>query len=194
MVQIKNILALAGALLMLGCSSSPVERPPLSFTKFQPIHMAVSSIEIVDLYKSPLQSPYVEHLIPYSPSEAIHIWVKDRLRAVGSNRTMQVIIKDGSVTGKQEETPGMFGFEPVRSVRYTAKLDVEMRLYNDGQNLSVAAIEVTANRSISVNSLATVGMRDTAFRSLISDMMTEVNAELEKDLFAYMGNYITYQN
>src|ERR1700761_8023109 len=93
-----KIMALFAALLLAACTqTSPVEYPPLTFKKYQPINMAVSSIEFVEEYKSPMKPPYVEHLIPYSPSEAMHIWVKDRLHASGGSRVMKVIIKDGSV-------------------------------------------------------------------------------------------------
>lgn len=171
-----------------------VDYPPLSFARYQPIYLDVSNIQFVEEYKSPMQMPYVEHLLPYSPSEAMHIWIKDRIRAIGNDRFLQVIIKDGSVKVTQLPKPqGLSGFLTVsQDKRYDAKLDVEMRIYGGGHAMSDANVHVVATRSITLSEDASVGERNRAFRKMIADMMEPVNAELEKNMFMYFGNYINY--
>lgn len=171
-----------GLLFLTACGGgqggTPVLYKPLYFTQYQPIYMAVSSIEIVDEYKPPMRPPYIEHLIPYSPSEAVRIWARDRLRTDGDDKTMQIIIRDGSVkTGS--------------SGRFDANLEVEIRIYGEGV-ISEASIFVDATRNIVMPTAASDETRNRAFRKLIGDMMDEFNAEMEKNLFTYMGNYISY--
>ncbi len=188
-------------LLLTGCSgggSSPVEYPPLAFKQYQPIYMAVSSIEIIEEYKPPQRPPHVEHLMPYSPAEATRIWVRDRLRTTGSSKTMQVIIHDGSVLATDTTPPSPSTswlpntLRPSRSDRrYDAKLEVEMRIYNQGV-LSEASIFITATRSITLPGSASKDTMNAAFRKMISDMMESFNAETEKNMFMYMSNYISY--
>lgn len=187
-------LALLCLFLVASCSPArPVDLPPLSFTRYQPIYLNVSNIEFIEEYKSPLQMPYVEHLIPYSPSEAIHIWIKDRIRAIGSQNVLQIIIKDGSVKAGDVPTPegwqGWLAFGGER--RYDAKLDVELRIYGGG-SMSAANAHVVATRSITIPENASVHERKAAFRQMIGDMMTPMNAELEKNIQQYFGNYINY--
>lgn len=181
---------------VLDSAISAGDYKPLSFTQYQPIYMAVSSIEIVEEYKSPMRPPYVEHLTPYSPAESIRIWVRDRLRTTGSSRTMQVIIRDGSIMASAlpQSTVGRFtNWMPMGGGdrRYDAKLEVEMRIYDRGV-ISEASIFVTATRSMMLSENAGTGAKSAAFRRMIGDMMEAFNAEMEKNMFMYMANYISY--
>lgn len=202
MTRTRHIIAALIFLLLplAGCTfvgaSSPVDYKPLSFKHYQPIYMAVSSIEIVEEYKSPMRPPYVEHLMPYSPAEAIRVWVRDRLRTTGSTRTMQVIVHDGGVmaTSLSQSTVGKYtSWLPLSggNRRYDAKLEVEMRVYDRGV-ISEASIFATATRSITLPEDSSSGARNAAFRKMIGDMMEAFNAEMEKNMFMYMANYISY--
>lgn len=191
----KIFLAFLAAWLLVGCTpDSPVDFPPLTFVRYQPIHIDVSNIEIIDDYKSPLKSPYVEHLFPYSPAEAMRIWVKDRLRAVGGDKTLQVIIKDGSVVSvpitKNSQLQEWIALN--RDKRYDAKLDVELRIYGPNSALSLANVTVAATRSVTISEKATVSQRDFLYRQMIAELMETINAELEKNIFLYMGNHISF--
>lgn len=185
------------ALLFIGACSgdgSPVDFPPLTFTRYEPIFLDVSNIEIVDEYKSPTQPPYVEHLLPYSPAEAMRIWVKDRLRAIGSSKSLQVIIRDGSVKATElHKDNGIEDFFTIdQDYRYDAVLEVELRIYEYGSPLSKANVSTTVRKSITMSENAGAQRRNGIFRKLIADMMDQANAELERNMFLYMGNYISY--
>jgi hypothetical protein len=187
----RRFYALCALIVVMACApSGPVDFKPLTFTRFQPIYFDVSSIEVVEEYKSPMRQPYVEHLLPYSPAEAMRVWVKDRLRAIGSNRTLQVIVKEGSVKTTTLSSKSWFAFDDKR--RYDAVLTVELRIYGPSSAMSEASVIVTANRSIILNEKASVYERDAAFRQMIADMMETLNAELERNMFKYMANYINY--
>jgi hypothetical protein len=171
-----------------------VDFPPLSFKRYQPIYLNVASIEFVDEYKSPMRSPHVEHLMPYSPAEAMRIWVKDRIRTTGSDRVLQVIIKDGRVTASQihkdSSIEDFFTIDQDR--RYEAALDVEMRVYGGQSALSEANVVVKATRAMTMSENASVWRRNYEFRKMIYEMMEAVNAELEKNIHQYMANHVNY--
>jgi hypothetical protein len=187
----KRLLALIFATTLLAaCSKDVVEYKPLSFTHFQPIYMAVSSIEVVDDYKSPQRPPYIEHLIPYSPAEALRLWVRDRMRTAGGNKTMQIIVRDGRVTATDTQSGSGIGFSSSMR-RYDARLEVEMRIYGDGV-ISEASVFVNGTRSMTISAGASDSERNKAFRKMIGDLMDEFNAEMEKNLFQYMGKYISF--
>jgi hypothetical protein len=194
-VMKKWLCMFLGAWLLSSCAAeSPVVLPPLSFKRYAPIHVNVSSIQIVDEYKSPMKAPYVEHLLPYSPADAIRIWVKDRLRPVGAEKSMQVIIKDGSVIASVLHSDNNIEdfFTVDQDKRYDAKLDVELRIYGANSAMSEASVQVSAKRSITMSENASAYQRDKRFREMISNMMEQVNAELEKNMFQYMGNHINF--
>lgn len=191
----KILLTLAGVLALGACAKdSPVDYPPLNFTRYQPIHLNVASIEFVNEYKSPLRSPNVEHLMPYSPEDAMRIWVKDRLRAVGPEKSLQVIIRDASVVvtelHKDNSIEDFLTIDQDR--RYDAKLEVELRIYGSASALSEANVSVKAARSLTMSENASVNQRNAKFRQVIGEMMEGVNAELEKNIFMYMASHINY--
>jgi len=161
----------------------------LNFTHLQPIAFYVSNIDIVDEYKSPMHEPNVEHLVPISPVEAMHIWVKDRIRSVGADKTLQIIIKDASIISSPVKTPG--GDTDDRIRRYDARLDVEMRIYGTDA-MSEASIDVISTQSNTIPESASVAERKAVYKQMMFDLMDSMNAELEKQIFKYFTRYISY--
>lgn len=185
------------ALALSGCrSESPVELPPLTFSRYQPIYMDVANIEFVDEYQSPLAPPHVEHLMPYSPAEAMRIWVKERIRAVGADHTLQVIIKDGSVVSvpirKESKLQDVMALN--RDQRYDAKLSVELRVYGGERAMSESSVAVSASRSITIPEKESASRRAYLYRQMIADLMEIANAELEKNMFQFMSGHISYSH
>lgn len=188
---------IAATFILAACQNAPrIDKQPLSFSQYAPIHMAVSNIEVVNEYQSPMHLPYVEHLIPYSPAEAMEIWTRQRLRAVGLENTLQVIIKNGAVTVTQlplkEGWREFFTGNPDK--RYDGVLEVELRVYGSTGALSLANVTAKVSRSVIINEKASVQERDAIFRKMITDMMTMLNAQLEKTMFMYMSNYISFSH
>jgi hypothetical protein len=192
-----RMLPLLAGVMLSACQGHYQPPPPmeLGFTRYQPIYLNVGVIENVDEYKSPMTLPNVEHTLPYSPTEAMHIWVQDRLRAVGVNKTLQVIIKDASVVETDLPKPGGVQgfFTDSQDKRYDAKLEVELRIYGDDA-LSEANIHVSASRTTTIGEHASVAEREAVFRKLIFTLMDAMNAELEKNIYQYFGNDISYSH
>ena len=188
----KNILSIFAIILLAACSSTKPALPTikLDFTKYGAIYFNVSRIEVVEEYKSPMHAPNVEHTITYSPADAMQLWVKDRLRAAGSDKLLQVIIKDASVV--EAELPKTAGFKGYftndQDKRYDAKLEVELRIYGD-EPLSEANAEAVVTRSITIPENATVEQRHHTLDQLVADSMELLNAKLEGNINSYMGNY-----
>ena len=187
----------ASGLLLASCSddkpSGPLVPASMSFTRYQPIYLDVANIDIVEEYKSPMQEPNVEHLLPYSPAEAMRQWVKDRIRSVGLSNTLQVIIKDASVVGVElpvkDSLTGYFSPGPDR--RYDARLEVELRIYSSGA-MSEANVVVVATQSNTISKAASVAERKAAFMGMLTQLMEPTNAELEKQIFKYFTRFIIY--
>lgn len=197
--QLAIVGLMCATALASGCSDStqdkaPLVKPDISFKQYQPIYLDVGNVDFVEEYKSPRQEPYVEHLLPITPAEATKQWVKDRIRAVGLNHTLQVIIKDASVKAVPLAQQGssltaVFSDNPTR--RYDARLEVEMRIYNDGP-MSDASVTVVATQSNTINNKATLDERKAIFARMTVQLMDSANAELEKQIFRYFTRYIMY--
>ncbi len=169
-------------------------QPAPNFRQYQPIYMRVSGIQVIEEYQSSLRSPNAEHLMIYSPADAMQIWVKQRLKAGGGSNTMQVVIKDASVIAKQLPTDsGLIGLIKSEVDReYNARMEVEMRIYGSDSALSKASINVVATRKVTMSENDSVVERDANFRAMLDDMMNSLNAELEKNIFQHLGTYVDY--
>ncbi|NBX03363.1 MAG: hypothetical protein EBR02_04765 [Alphaproteobacteria bacterium] len=184
------------ALLLSNCDQVQSTIPsPLTFTRYQPIILDVGDVQIIEEYQSPKTAPYVEHLMPYSPAEAMRIWVKDRIRASGNEKSLQVIIKDARVMSSTLPSgSGVLGVVGLsKDKRYDLTLAVEMRIYGRSAAMSEANVNVSTTRFITIADTASSHEREVQFRKMVGDSMEVINAELEKNIFTYFGHYITYQ-
>lgn len=183
------------AFLVISACSAPGQSPAesLSFRQYPPIKMDVARIETVEAYKSPFAAPNIEHLMPYTPADAMTIWIKDRLLASGNDKLLQITIVDASV--KEVDLPKPRGITGLFTVdqdkRYDARMEVEMKIYGNDA-LSEASTSVVVTRSITLPENASVNYRKTAYEKMIQDMMKMVNDKLESNIRSYMGNYINY--
>lgn len=188
-------LALA-AVFLASCSDAPPPppKPKPAFTRYAPFKLNIAYIDVVEEYKSSGRAPFVEQYFPTSPAQAMRTWVEDRIRTVGQSRYMQVLIKDASV--KEAELPRTGGVKGIftrdQAYRYDARLEVEMRIYGDKSALSEATLQVAASRSATIGEDASPADREALFAKMTADLMNMINAELEKNIFAYFSGYIDY--
>ena len=184
--------ALLAVGLVTACAQQQPPAPPaLSFSQYPVLNMNVARIEVVEAYKSPNAAPNIEHLMPSSPAKAMKLWVKERLRATGSDKMLQVTIVDAPVISSDlPRTKGVAGLFTVdQDKKYEARLEVEMRIYGEG-SLSEADTSVIVSRSTTIPENATVNSRRIAYEKLIADMMEMLNDKLEKNMLKYFGAYI----
>lgn len=193
-----RLLLLPLLLLVSGCfDSTPMPEAPqfkVGFTRFPPFKLDVAFIDVVEEYRSSGKAPYVEQFFTVSPASAMRTWIEDRLQTVGQERYLQVVIKDASVKETRlQRTEGMKGvFTKEQSERYDARLEVEMRIYGSRSALSEANIHVTATRSATIREDASPVDRDRLFNRMTVELMEVMNAELEKNIYAYFGNYLDF--
>ncbi len=186
------VLMLATGLFVNACQTAPAPPPlpEMNFTRFQPIYLDVGNVDIIDEFKSPQHEPNVEYLVPVSPTDAMHAWVHDRLKASGANKSMQIVIKDASIISHAPEgTNQLLGPAPNR--RYDARLEVEMRVYGTDA-MSEANINVVATQTITISDATSLIERKRIFYRMVYDLMESANAEFEKQIFAYFPRYIMY--
>lgn len=193
---IKTFLAFTSLVFIFSCTSpiSP-QIEEIKFTSSPIINVNVNNIEVVEAYQSPFRAPNIEHLMPYSPADAMHIWVKDRLRAIGSDKLLQVTIVDASVTVSDlPKTKGIKGLFTVdQDKKYDARLEVEVKIYG-GAALSEADTSVIVTRSITIPENANVNSRNAAYTQMIQDMMKMLNDKMEQNMLSYMRNYVSFAN
>lgn len=183
-------------LVLLSACQNPPEVSKYTaprFTQAQPFGIDVASMEVIAEYQSPMQKPHVEHLFPVTPADSVRIWAKDRLRTVGGEGRLEVIIKDASV--KEVELPRTQGikgaFTKDQSERYDARVEVQLRIYR-GSGVSVADVEATATRSQTIAENASPAERDRLFWEMNNQLMKDLDRELDRNISRYFTSYLQY--
>ncbi|HZD25889.1 MAG TPA: hypothetical protein VE631_06475 [Alphaproteobacteria bacterium] len=185
-------LAAVAVLALAGCSSEPIQKlPTLSFVDEAPIKLDVAEVQVKEAYTPPLELPNVEHLMPLSPSQAVRTWAHERLRAVGSHGTAEVIIEQASV--KQiplEKSGGLTGLVTTdQEARYDLLLQVRLNLQT-ANGLSTGYAETTVKRSRTVPENMTLNERDEKLYYLVADSTKDLDEGMDQSIHTHLGDFV----
>jgi hypothetical protein len=188
------LAALLTALLLLSACQPPepppVRLPELSFAEYGPLVFDVARIDVVDRREQPSGgAARIEAQAPVPPADALRRWAQDRLRAAGSSGTLTVIIKDASITETPlQKTGGIRGtFTTDQSARFDGRIDVELVAEDRGRRYQ-GFTTATATRSTTMPENASLDRRDRILRTLVEEMMKEVNYRLETGALTHLSS------
>lgn len=176
------------ALLLTACNTSiPKPMEAIHFTQMKPFHLSVLTIDV----EKP--ATFGNANVPLHPMEAMQIWVQDRIYARGDRNALRVIVHDASVTeSTQKPDPSTGTFVTDKDfTHYEAKLDVELRLYED-RPIAAAVTKARATHTLRVPNNVTLAERRQLQHQMVIDLIQHINAELEKNLHQYFSPYIIY--
>lgn len=181
-------LSLGLALALGACTSSAPLAPPenveITFQHRAPINLDIARIEIVDAYEPPLRHPNVEHLHALSPSEVATRWTAERLRAVGRQGQITLIIQDASVVEEPIKVAdgfsGFFRDEP--DTRLTGRVQARFDYVDIGPPARGRAVDVSVAASVEVLESATLNERDLAYVHLVEKLAAEFDKRLTGEL------------
>ena len=165
--------------------------PLISFAHLKPISLDVARVEVENNYVSPETRPFIEHEFPASLAALAMNWASDRLNAVGSSDVLRVMVRRASVV----EVPlsGSGGLEGMfrrdQSERYDAVIELKAEIRDEVGNSRVT-VETKVSRSQTVAENISLIERDKIWFDMTEAMMSDLNAELEKQIRIYMKKWI----
>jgi len=188
------ILVAVLAMGALGACQATVTRtvvPEFTFKHLPTLSFAVSRIEIIKTYRSPLQSPNVEHLFPTPIAAALRRWSDDRLEAVGGSNIMRVIVEDASAVIEELETnkdlEALFTTEQAERVDARLKVKIEITDEN-GAVLAYTNTEAVRTRTTPEN--VSLNERDQIYNDLTKVLMNDFNASQEQGIRRHFEPYL----
>ncbi len=192
----RSLLLFVAALLMAGvvtgCETpAPApQKPELSYAHLGAIRLDVAKIEVVDEYLPPLLPPNVEHEFPISPAEALQQWARDRLQAVGKERTGRFIIRNAAVKEVAlKKKGGLRGlFTKDQSERYDGRITVQLEIRSN-RGFRDAFVEAMAEESRTVPEDISLVERERVFLQITEELIVILNAEIEKQIAAHLSSY-----
>lgn len=195
MKSIFRIAALALVVAVTACATpNPTPRQPqITFQHMAPINLAVSRIEVVDVYKSPLQAPNVEHKMATKPAEALRIWVNDRLKAVGtaSDPVARFTIDSAKMTEeKLPLTEGIKGvFTKEQAFRYHLDLAAAIEIA-DPRASRTGHANTRASHSQSTPESASLNELHQAWFKTLEAGMADFDKEMELNIRKYLVEWL----
>ena len=182
-----------GLTILAACESAPLPLPipELTYSHLALYQIATARIEIVEEYAPPLRAPNAEHKFPTPPAQAVRQWAKDRLRAVGDEGVLRLIVRDASVIETALKKTGDLrgAFTADQSERYEARLEVVIEVRSD-RGFREAFASATAERSRTVAEDISLHDREMAFYEMTKALMEDLNTELEKNIEQFLARYL----
>lgn len=181
-------------LLLAACmqAPTPLKPEPLSFTNKPPILLNVAHVKFSEAYVPPQQYPHVGHEFPTPPLEALKIWARDRLKPIGGDGYMEVIVNDASVIETRlDKTSGIKGlFTDDQAERYEGAIRVTFRIYDGIHAVSRAETNVFVKRHRSIHEDATAVERDAFNQNFMRDMLQQFDDATLNQMRQYFGPYM----
>ncbi|HMK68502.1 MAG TPA: hypothetical protein VK433_08135 [Stellaceae bacterium] len=182
-------------LLALGaCNQPPPPRPALGdlhFTSEPPIELDVRRIEIVPRFRPGADTAHIEERPPLALPHVAENWARDRLRAAGTQGVAVATITDASVIETKLPTDqslsGMFTRQ--RDTRYDASVAITVEVRDD-RGAVVRQAMASAQRSITTIEGITLDERDRTLYQLETDLMSDLDRELDRQIRDRFGYYV----
>ncbi len=176
-----------GLLCVASCASEPPKPyPGFDFANVTPFQVNVSQIEWMDITET-TPAPY----LPVTPEVALKRLMDARLRAVGSEDRLQIIVKRAQVveTPLNAATDKIKLFTSKPDMRYDALLEVELRLYGD-RPIASAYTTLIAEHSAETTEKMNVAERDRVKARLVHSLIQHIDESLERVMYQYFDPYL----
>lgn len=189
----KTLIAMLACTLLVACEAPKTYTAQvLDFTKVAPIQVNVAEIRLVESYQSTNAAPFKEQEFPTPPAAGVKQWLKQRLKAVGTQGVLEMTIDDASVreVGLQTQSGFMGLITNDQEARYDATLHVTARLYDGTNAISAATGDVVVTRSKTIDEKATVEDRRRMFDGITHDLMQSFDQQMTARLSQYFAPYL----
>ena len=162
----------------------------MTFRHLPPIALRVVDIQLVNQAKPGTIAPHVAHKMPVPPAKALTRWAEDRLQIAGNNNTARFTILAADVTENQlkidKSVTGLF--KKQQSESYDAVIEASLEIF-DQRSIRKAVVSSRATRSITMAEDISINDRQRIWYELIEKLMTEFNAEMDRNIGRFMTEY-----
>ena len=192
-VKILQVIGLTGVFVVAACGSHQpsVLNRDIAFTHLEPYLLDVADLEIVSTYKPPFKDPFVEHLVPVSPSAAAWKWATHVLRPVGDEGTVRVTISDARLVGEildvNQDLKSLFTSE--QAARYDARVEITIDILDD-RRISRAYVSGYATASSTVSEDASLAERDEIMTELMQTLIGTLHPAIVGQFEQFLGPYL----
>lgn len=173
---------IAASLALSGCMTSPpqsVMQPDLTFAQYQDVPLAVSRIEVLNMFQPKPAGQHVEHEFEVPPAAAAEKLAKTRLVAAGAGtgKILRVFIDDAAVTRQnlavRDDFVGTFTRQP--SEKYAARVAMRFELVDEmAPDIVLGRANISSDRATTILENTSLADRDQAYLNLTEALMRDI--------------------
>ena len=188
---LKMFCAISFVSLMSACSTmnndeaAPEKYSDLHFDNKKPIELTVKKIEVKSEFSPSFTRPNVEHLFPISIEKTAKTWADVDF---SSDRVAEFIIKDASVTEKEEKSEQLLQKD---RLKYHANLSVLLRVVD---NKSSAQTSVEAYRELSMPIDTNIEDKEKYWNEMVVKLFNAFDEHMEMNIHKYLNMYVKGNN
>lgn len=173
--------------------------PQPDFSAQAPIRLQAGNVEVVDNSttgqgKTGVLGNRIETRFPNPPAEMIRKWANQRLIGVGGPNRLVVTIDDASATQtnltKKDGIEGAFTKQQAWNVDLHTR--VRVQLFTPEKNFADAEASAEAGGSKTIREDASPYERDKTYNELTQSVLTNLTAELDRQVNSHFGKYKAY--
>ena len=185
-----------GLCLILSLTDCEKTLPQTSFSELRFNHLPlinlnIAKIEIVEKYRSPLRLPNIEHELPVTPATIMRQWVKDRLRAKGTNGIARFFIVDASVKietlPKNNELKATFTID--QSARYHARLSAKLEVETAG-GLGKGFASAVSSRQRTMPEAISINERHNELGDFVKAVAIDFDKTMARNIKKFLGPFL----
>jgi hypothetical protein len=189
-----NTFILSSPLLALGaCGGTAQPEPEVQTLQWRPVRLAVNSIEIVDNSVIEPDADFITRRRVDELRTAVREYLANRYVAAGGDQVARMSIEEARLVEQPVPTTEGFGgiFRSETDARLDGALAVQVTIVDLlGLEQGYGQARVTGNRSM--NESMSVIERDGVAKTLMGNMVDEMDQSLRKVIEQYLGDYIAF--
>ncbi|MEJ0063255.1 MAG: hypothetical protein WDO70_08650 [Alphaproteobacteria bacterium] len=173
------------------CTSEAPTRPigpfTLDYSKLGKITFAVEKMEFMNRVTPSVDAAYFENFKPQF-TDVVYRWGVDRLQAGGGKGRAILVIHDANITReKMHRSTGVNSwFTREQSEKWSAQVAADIRVEGAAGNFNGSAT-AKASRFTTLLEDATEAEKQGAYRKMITGLMDDLNAELERSIREHLN-------
>ena len=181
-------------LLALAACAAREERfdpPALTFDDRPTLDFVVGLVEIEQRYQPAGGTPFIDHLMPYSPADGLEALLEAKIQAIGDVGVIRAVIEDASMKEEPLETTGgltgVFKKEP--EFRLQGRVEVSLERL-DEQGRVATKVGTAASRTTTIPEDVGFVERQRLAYELVKKLIDDLDRGLEENARKSFGAWL----
>jgi hypothetical protein len=153
------------------------------------IEISAKKINIIELYESKYDEPYIDYTLSNSPNEYLIKWFKNNIDNIGFQNKLVINILDASLKKTEILNEKLKKYEEKSFFLFELNFLVQYILFDDSDFVLAKTI-VEANRTTTTGKYISINESNLIIDNLILESLRDFSSKSDELMHIYMKNFI----